>query len=283
MAAFLIAAGLAFKVSAAPFHMWTPDVYEGAPTPITAFFSVGPKVAGFSVMLTIFVTAFMEVGHDWGVLFMVLAILTMLVGNLYGLVQTNVKRMLAYSSIAHAGYLLTGLAAIGWTREPRAGYGVLIYLVAYTAMNLGAFGILIHLKSGAPDKFDYSLRRLAGLGRRSPWMAIVFSLFLLSLVGIPGTAGFIGKFYIFAGVVWAGLWWLAVVGVLMSAVSAYYYLRVIVYMFFKEPEEPFAGRPPISRGMTAALTLSGLATLAIGLVPSWLWDAAVAAYDAVRF
>jgi NADH-quinone oxidoreductase subunit N len=281
-AAFLVAVGLAFKVSAAPFHMWTPDVYQGAPTPVAAFFSVGPKVAGFAVLMAVFVQAFHEVSRDWGLLFMVLAILTMLVGNLYALVQTNVKRMLAYSSVAHAGYLLTGLGAVGWTGEPRAGYGMLIYLVAYTFMNLGAFGVLAYLKTESSDKFDYSLKHLAGLGRRSPWAAGLLSLFLLSLTGIPGTAGFIGKFYVFGGVVWAGLWWLAVVGVLMSAVSAYYYLRVIVYMFFKEAEETLSGRPPFTSGMAAALTISALATLAVGLVPSWLWDAAVKAYDTIR-
>jgi NADH-quinone oxidoreductase subunit N len=281
-AAFLIAAGLAFKVSAAPFHMWTPDVYQGAPTPIAAFFSVGPKVAGFSVLMTALLTAFGGVSREWGVLFIVLAIVTMLVGNLYALVQTNVKRMLAYSSIAHAGYLLTGLGAVGWTGEPRAGYGLLVYLVAYTFMNLGAFAVLAYLKTQSSDKFDYSLKQLAGLGRRSPWAAVLLSLFLLSLTGIPGTAGFIGKFYVFGGVVWAGLWWLAVIGVLLSAVSAYYYLRVIVYMFFKEPEEAAAGQAPFSLGMAVSLALSALATVAIGLAPSWLWDAAVAAYNALQ-
>jgi NADH-quinone oxidoreductase subunit N len=281
-AAFLVAVGLAFKVSAAPFHMWTPDVYQGAPTPIAAFFSVGPKVAGFSVLITVFVRAFDHVSRQWGLLFIVLAVLTMLVGNLYALVQTNVKRMLAYSSIAHAGYLLTGLGALGWTGEPRAGYGMLIYLVAYTFMNLGAFGVLAYLKTESSDKFDYSLKQLAGLGRRSPWAAVLLSLFLLSLTGIPGTAGFIGKFYVFGGVVWAGLWWLAVIGVLLSAVSAYYYLRVIVYMFFREPEEALAGRSPFTGGMAVALALSALATLVIGLLPSWLWDAAVAAFDTIR-
>jgi len=278
-AVFLVAIGLAFKVSAAPFHMWTPDVYQGAPTPIAAFFSVGPKVAAFSVMVAAFITAFPEASREWGLLFIVVAIVTMLVGNLYALVQTNVKRMLAYSSIAHAGYLLTGLGAIGWAGEERAGYGVLVYLVAYTFMNLGVFGVLAWLKTQSSEKFDYSLKHLAGLGRRSPWAAILLSLFLLSLTGIPGTAGFIGKFYVFGGVVWAGLWWLAVIGVLLSAVSAYYYLRVIVHMFFKEPEEAFAGKAPFSGGMAVSLALSAFATVAIGLVPSWLWDAAVSAYN----
>jgi NADH-quinone oxidoreductase subunit N len=277
-AVFLVAIGLAFKVSAAPFHMWTPDVYQGAPTPIAAFFSVGPKVAGFSVMMAAFITAFPEARREWGLLFVVLSIATMLVGNLYALVQTNVKRMLAYSSIAHAGYLLTGLGAIGWRGEERAGYGVLIYLAAYTFMNLGAFGVLAWLKTQSSERFDYSLKHLAGLGRRSPWAAILLSLFLLSLTGIPGTAGFIGKFYVFGGVVWAGLWWLAVIGVLLSAVSAYYYLRVIIYMFFKEPEEALTGATRLSGGMAVSLALSAFATVAIGLVPSWLWDAAVSAY-----
>lgn len=278
-AVFLVAIGLAFKVSAAPFHMWTPDVYQGAPTPIAALFSVGPKVAAFSVLVAAFVTAFPEASREWGLLFIVLAIVTMLVGNLYALVQTNVKRMLAYSSIAHAGYLLTGVGAIGWSGAQRAGYGVLIYVAAYTFTNLGAFGVLAHLKTQAAEKFDYSLKHLAGLGRRSPWAALLLTLFLLSLTGIPGTAGFIGKFYVFGGVVWAGLWWLAVIGVLMSAVSAYYYLRVIIYMFFKEPEEAYAVQAPFSGGMAVSLAVSAFATVAIGLVPSWLWDAAVSAYS----
>ena len=280
-AVFLVTIGLAFKVSAAPFHMWTPDVYQGAPTPVAAFFSVGPKAAGFAVFLAAFLTAFGGVSREWGMLLVVLSVLTMLVGTLYALVQTNVKRMLAYSSIAHAGYLLAGLGAVGWTGEARAGYGVLAYLVAYTVMNLGAFAVLALLKTESSDRFDYSLSHLAGLGRRSPWSALILSLMLLSLTGIPGTAGFIGKFYLFGGVIWAGMWWLAVVGVVFSAVSAYYYLRVIVYMFFREPEEAVAGRTPLKGGMAVSLAVTTLATLAIGLVPSWLLEVARAAYQAL--
>jgi len=278
-AVFLLAIGLAFKVSAAPFHMWTPDVYQGAPTPIAAFFSVGPKAAAFSVILAVFIVAFPGVAEQWGILFIVLAVLTMLVGNLFALVQTNVKRMLAYSSIAHAGYLLAGVGAMGWSKNSYPGEAVLLYLAAYTFMNLGAFGVLVYLKSQAPGKFDYSLKQMAGLGRRSPWAAVLFSLFLLSLTGIPGTAGFIAKFYVFGAVVWADLVWLAVIGVLLSAVSAYYYLRVIIVMFFKEPEEELNISGPISGGMAAALALSALATLAIGIVPTWLWDSVVRAFD----
>jgi NADH-quinone oxidoreductase subunit N len=277
-AVFLVAIGLAFKVSAAPFHMWTPDVYQGAPTPIAAFFSVGPKAAAFSVILVAYIVAFPGVAEQWGILFIVLAVLTMLVGNLFALVQTNVKRMLAYSSIAHAGYLLAGVGAMGWSKNSYPGEAVLLYLAAYTFMNLGAFGVLAYLKSQAPSKFDYSLKHMAGLGRRSPWAGVLLSLFLLSLTGIPGTAGFIAKFYVFGAVVWANLVWLAVIGVLLSAVSAYYYLRVIIVMFFKEPEEELNISGPISGGMAAALALSVIATLAIGIFPTWLWDSVVKAF-----
>jgi NADH-quinone oxidoreductase subunit N len=278
LAVFLVAIGLAFKVSAAPFHMWAPDVYQGAPTPIAAFFSVGPKAAAFAVILAAFVVAFPGVAEQWGILFIVLAVLSMLAGNLFALVQTNVKRMLAYSSIAHAGYILAGIGAMGWTKNSYPGQAVLLYLAAYTFMNLGAFGVLTYLKSQTSGKFDYSLKQMAGLGRRSPWAAVLLALFLLSLTGIPGTAGFIAKFYVFGAVVWADLVWLAVVGVLLSAVSAYYYLRVIIVMFFKEPEEELNISGPISGGMAAALALSALATLAIGILPTWLWDSAVRAF-----
>jgi NADH-quinone oxidoreductase subunit N len=276
-AVFLVAIGLAFKVSAAPFHQWIPDVYQGAPTPIAGFFSVGPKAAAFSAFIASFVIAFPGAVHDWGIFFIVLAILTMLVGNLYALVQSNVKRMLAYSSIAHAGYLLTGLAAMGWSANSYPARSILVYLAAYTFMNMGAFGVLVYLKSQMPEKFDYSLKQLAGLGRRSPWAALLLSLFLISLTGIPGTAGFIAKFYLFGGVVWANLWWLVVIGVVLSAVSAYYYFRVIMYMFFRDPEEDYAVKEPINGGMAAALAVCAFATVAIGVAPQWLWDSAVSA------
>jgi NADH-quinone oxidoreductase subunit N len=283
VAVVLIGVGLAFKVSAAPFHMWTPDVYQGAPTPVTAFFSTGPKIGAFAVFMAAFVMAFPGAEHSWGIFFMVLSVITMLVGNIFALVQTNIKRMLAYSSIAHAGYLLGGLAAMGWMKDtyPGGDGGVLIYVTAYTFMNLGAFAVLTYLKAQCPDKFDFSLKHFAGLGRRSPWAAVLLSLFLLSLTGIPGTAGFIGKFYVFGGMVRADLIWLAVIGVVLSAVSAYYYLRVIVYMFFKEPEEELSLRAPISGSMAAALAITAAATILIGVIPSKLWDAAVHAFTAL--
>jgi len=196
--------------------------------------------------------------------------------------RTSTTLTLAYSSIAHAGYLLGGMAAMGWEANTYpAGMGELIYLTAYTFMNLGAFAVLTYLKAQCPDKFDFSLKHFAGLGRRSPWAAILLSLFLLSLTGIPGTAGFIGKFYVFGSMVRADLTWLAVIGVVLSAVSAYYYLRVIVYMFFKEPETDLQLPAPISGSMAAALGLATVATILIGIVPTPLWDAAVRAFSAL--
>jgi NADH-quinone oxidoreductase subunit N len=281
LAMFLVAVGLAFKVSAAPFHMWTPDVYQGAPTPVAGFFSVGPKAAAFSVITVAFIVAFPSAAKEWGVFFIVLSILTMIVGNVFALVQTNVKRMLAYSSIAHAGYLLAGIGAMGWSANSYPGQGVVIYLAAYTFMNLGAFGVLVYLNSQSPHKFDYSLKCMAGLGRRSPWAAVLLTLFLLSLAGIPGTAGFIGKFYVFGGIVRAELWWLAVIAVVLSAVGAYYYLRVIMYMFFREPEEDCGLKEPrpMPGSMAVALAISAVATIVIGVVPSWLWDAVLSAFS----
>jgi NADH-quinone oxidoreductase subunit N len=281
LAVLLVAIGLAFKVSAVPFHFWTPDAYQGAPTPIAGFFSVGPKAAAFSVIVAAFVVAFPQSAREWGVFFIVLSVITMVIGNLFGLVQTNIKRMLAYSSIAHAGYLLAAVGAIGFSGNLYPGVTLFIYLAAYTFMNLGAFGVLTYLKGQLPDKFDYSLKQFAGLGRRSPWACSLLSLFLLSLTGIPGTAGFIGKFYVFGSVVNAHLTWLAVLGVILSAVSAYYYLRVIIYMFFKEPEEELEIRHSISGGMAAALTLCATATIVIGLLPSWLYDAAARAIGTI--
>jgi NADH-quinone oxidoreductase subunit N len=282
-AVLLIGVGLVFKVSAAPFHMWTPDVYQGAPTPVTAFFSTGPKIGAFAVLIGVFLVAFPGTAGEWGIFFIVLSALTMLVGNVFALVQTNVKRMLAYSSIAHAGYLLGGMAAVGVSSYADPVKGMLVYFAAYTFMNLGAFAVLTYLKGQSPDKFTYSLKQFAGLGRRSPWAAVLLSLFMLSLAGIPGTAGFIGKFYLFSGMIQQGhgLAWLAVAGVVLSAVSAYYYLRVIIYMWFREPEEELHLRAPISGGMAAALALTAAATILIGVVPSKLWEAVVNAFTAL--
>jgi NADH-quinone oxidoreductase subunit N len=275
LATALVLVGMAFKISAAPFHMWTPDVYTGSPTPVAAFFSVGPKAAAFSAIIMIFVTVFEVSSPTWSAVFIALSLITMFVGNAFALAQRNVKRMLAYSSVAHVGYLLAGLGALGMVEgEYAPGQTILVYLAAYTFMNLGAFAILAYLKTQSPATFDYSLADFAGLWKRSPWAAVLMSLFMFSLTGIPGTAGFIGKFYVFSAVVNADLVWLAVIAVLFSAVSAYYYLRVTVYMFFREPEVEFETRESISGSMAASLALSAVGVLVIGVTPSWVLEAA---------
>jgi NADH-quinone oxidoreductase subunit N len=278
LATALVLVGTGFKISAAPFHMWTPDVYEGAPTPVAAFFSVGPKAAAFSAILMIFLTVFAVSVDTWSVLFVILAVLTMAVGNLFALVQRNIKRMLAYSSVAHVGYLLAGLGALGWSDDYLPGQAILLYLAAYTFMNLGAFGVLAYLKTQHPASFEYSLADFAGLARSSPWASLLMGLFMFSLTGIPGTAGFIGKFYLFNSVVRADLVWLAVIAVIFSAVSAFYYLRVVVYMYFREPEKEFTTREPISGSLAAGLSLSALMVLVIGILPAAFWDAAQEAF-----
>jgi NADH-quinone oxidoreductase subunit N len=229
----LMATGFSFKIAAAPFHMWTPDVYEGAPTPITAFMSAGPKAAGFAAFLRVFLIALPTLMAQWSDLLWILAVLTMTTGNIIALSQDNIKRMLAYSSIAHAGYAL-----VGFTAHNASGVsGILFYLLSYTFMNIGAFAIIILIgKKGEPNN---NVQDYAGFGAKHPVLAMCMSIFLFSLAGIPPTAGFIGKFYLFAGAVQEGYVWLAIIGVLNSAASVYYYLRVMVYMYMKSPEEEF--------------------------------------------
>jgi NADH-quinone oxidoreductase subunit N len=254
----LILVGLAFKVAAAPFHMWTPDVYEGAPTPVTAFMSVGAKTAGFAALGRVFLLALPALGDDWAPAVAVLSALTMILGNVVALVQTDIKRMLAYSSIAHAGYVLMGVAA----HNERGLAGMLFYLLAYTLTNLGAFAVLTMMARGDEDT---SFRPYAGLAKRQPWAAAAMALFMFSLTGIPPTGGFAGKYYLFWAAVEADLTWLAVVGVLTSLISAFFYLRVVVAMYFNDP----AGQAPASVYPTliTALALTAAATLALGLSP----------------
>jgi len=235
----LIVVGFGFKVSAVPFHGWAPDVYQGAPTPVTAFMSVAVKAGAFAGLLRLLAAASMPAWDLWAPMLTILAVLTMIVGNVLALPQRNLKRMLAYSSIAHAGYLLLGLIAMGQTGSSYGASAVLVYLVAYTAMNIGAFGTLVLIRNRR--KFAYGLDEIAGLGRSMPVAAAALALFMLSLTGIPPTAGFWGKFYLFGSIVDAGQTWLAVVAVIMSAVSAFYYLRVIWFMYF----EPVAAAEPI--------------------------------------
>jgi NADH-quinone oxidoreductase subunit N len=264
LAVVLIVAGVGFKIAAVPFHMWAPDVYEGAPTPITAFLSVGSKAASFAMLLRIFVEGLPSVSADWRVLFEVLAVLTMTVGNIAAITQGNIKRMLAYSSIAQAGYVLIGLVA----GTPRGVSAMLIYLFVYGFMQLGAFAVVVLLRRG--NTIGDELADFNGLYFRSPLAASAMLLFMLSLGGIPPTAGFMGKFWLFSAAIEAGYVWLAVIGVLNSAISLYYYIRVVVFMWLKN--EPTGSEPRLSPAlaMTIVITLAG--TLALGLYPRPLFD-----------
>ena len=274
----LVIAGFGFKVSAVPFHNWAPDVYEGAPTPVTAFMAVGVKAGAFAGFLKLFVVAVAPQGGNWTGILTVVAVLTMVVGNVLALPQRNLKRMFAYSSIAHAGYILLGLIAFGKTGGSAGSSAVLVYLAAYVFMNIGAFGVLVYVRNRR--QFNYDLEEVAGMARSMPLAALGLTLFMLSLTGIPPTAGFWGKFYLFAAVVDARLTWLAVVAVVMSAVSAFYYLRVVWYMYFSEaPPLPEGATPPaLSRspevGAAAALWAAATGVLFIGLYPApLLWAA----------
>jgi NADH-quinone oxidoreductase subunit N len=271
----LIVTGFGFKVSAVPFHSWAPDVYEGAPIPVTAFMATAVKAAAFIGFVKLFFMAAGSGWADWGHVMIILAVLTMVVGNVLALPQLNLKRMLAYSSIAHAGYLTLGIIAAGKSGDTLGISAILFYLAAYALMNLGAFGVLIWIR--ARRRYDYSLDGLAGLGRTMPWPAILMALFMVSLTGIPPTVGFWGKFYLFTAVIQADLTWLAIVAVIMSAVSAYYYLRVVWYMFFREAPEgvEVEAEPATSQaGVITAVTVAALGVALVGLFPGPLLDAA---------
>ncbi len=253
----LMFVGLGFKVAAAPFHVWTPDVYEGAPAPVVGFMSTAPKAAVFAVLLRIIFEAHAP-GGFW--LVWVAAALSMTLGNIAALVQDNVKRLLAYSSIAHAGYLLVAFAALPKNGIPAA----MFYTAAYAAMNVGAFAVVSHF-AGAGERY-VTVEDYAGLGRRSPLLAATLTIFLLSLIGIPITGGFFAKFYVFSAALQANLVGLTIIGVLNSAVGAYYYLRIIVMMYMREAREP-APLGPIPLGVGAALAISALATIYLGILP----------------
>jgi len=256
----LLIVGLGFKAAVAPFHMWTPDVYEGAPTAVTAYMSVAAKAAAFAAVLRVFMIAFPSLAAEWSGMIGVIAALTMIVGNTVAIAQTNIKRMLAYSSIAHAGYILVAIVAA----NPLGAQSVLFYTLAYTFMNLGAFAIVILL--GRRGEENELLSDYAGLGYRQPVLGLLMSLFMLSLAGIPPTAGFVGKFYIFSAAIQAGQNVLAVIGVLASVISVYFYLRLIYLMYMVEPAREYA-LPPRARWAFAAAAFTGIAVLALGLYP----------------
>ena len=266
----LLLVGFGFKISAVPFHMWAPDAYEGAPTSITAFIATGSKAAAFASLLRVLLTALRGAPLDWPMLMWGMAAITMSVGNVVALAQQNLKRMLAYSSIAHVGYMLVGVVAGG-----SLGNGaVLFYLLVYTFTTAGAFGAILLLERDGREAVQ--LADYGGLATRHPVLAVALSVFLLSLIGIPPTAGFVGKFYLFGAAVKSGYVWLAVIGVLNSAVAAYYYLRLIVFMYMREPEgAPTVMAPSFSGALALVVALWGVVQL--GVAPGPLFDLAQAA------
>ena len=266
LAVILVVAGVGFKIAAVPFHMWAPDVYEGAPTPVTAFLSVGSKAASFAMLIRIFIEGLPTMGEDWRQLFWVLAIVTMTVGNVAALTQSNVKRMLAYSSIAHAGYVLIGIVA-GTSRGVTAA---LIYLFVYAFMQLGAFTVIVVLHRR--DVIGDELKDFSGLSFRNPFAAFAMLLFMLSLGGIPPTAGFMGKFWLFSAAIDAKCYWLAVIGVLNSAISLYYYVRIVVFMYLKK--ETIGSAPTTSPTLAVALGVAVAGTLFFGVYPRLLFELA---------
>lgn len=275
IAAALMFVGFGFKVSAAPFQVWTPDVYQGAPSPVAAFLSTGPKAAAFAVFLRVFFTALPQTGATWGWLLWISALLSMSIGNFGALVQNNIKRLLAYSSVAHAGYVLvafTSATALG-------AAAAMFYLATYAFMNLGAFVVVSHFASRG-ERY-VALEDYAGLGSRHPFLAALLTIFLLSLLGIPLTGGFFGKFYIFRAAINADLIWLAVLGLLNSAVAAYYYLKIIVMMYMHEPKEAVP-IDPLPSGIAATLVLAAAATFYLGIFPGPVLDFATRSASFVR-
>jgi NADH-quinone oxidoreductase subunit N len=270
----LVFVGLAFKVAAAPFQLWTPDVYEGAPAPVTAMLSTGPKAAAFALALRILANVD-AAGPLWFWALWAVAVMSMFAGNLGAIVQTNLKRMLAYSSIAHAGYILVALTAAAATDHPEAGIAAaLFYLVSYALVKLGAFLIVAHL--GGAGERHVEIEDFTGLARRQPAMAACLSLFLLSLLGLPVLAGFLGKFYVFNAALESNLIWLAILLALNSVIGAYYYLRVMVAMYMREPSQEIAVEP-VPWTLAVVLWITAAGTIYVGLFPTRVIDFAAKA------
>lgn len=262
VAAALMIVGLGFKISGAPFQMWAPDVYQGAPAPVSAFMATGPKAAAFAIFVRIFMTSFQQVTSGWQPLIWISALLSMTIGNFAALTQNNLKRMLAYSSIAHAGYILVAFAA----GSQFGTAAIMFYLVAYALMNIGAFAVIIHI--GGKGERHLRIEDLAGLSQKQPLTAAMLTIFLLSFIGVPLTGGFFGKFYIFRAALDSNLIWLTVLGLLNSAVAAYYYLRLLVVMYMHEPGEVTNALEPLGLGLRAALVLPAIGTFVLGVLPS---------------
>ena len=266
----LLLVGFGFKISAGPFSLWAPDVYEGAPTSVTAFIATGSKAAAFAALLRVLLSSFRAPLVDWTMLVWGLAVLSMTFGNVVAIAQQNLKRMIAYSSIAHVGYMLVGVVAGGTL----GGGSVLFYMLAYTFTTAGALGVILLIERDGREAVR--LEDFGGLAARQPWLAVALTVFLLSLIGIPPTAGFVGKFYLFGAAVRSGYIWLAVIGVLNSAVAAYYYLRIIVYMYMREPDgAPAVMVPSVAGSFAVVVALWGVVQL--GVMPAPFLDLAQAA------
>jgi NADH-quinone oxidoreductase subunit N len=279
-----VVAGIAFKLGVAPFHVWVPDVYQGAPTAVTLVIGSAPKLAAFAMAIRLLVNGLLDLAADWQQMLAVLAVLSMAIGNITAIAQTNLKRMLAYSTIAHMGFMLLGLLAgvVGGNRLSAGdAYGAsMFYTITYVLMSLGAFGMLVYLSRAGFE--CETLEDMKGLNRRSPWYAFVMLVFMFSLAGVPPTVGFYAKFSVLSAVVSAGQIWLAVVAVVLSLVGAFYYLRVVKLMYFDEPREAGAEAPGGSQGMRALLSANGLAVLALGIVPQPLMGLCLVAIGSLQ-
>jgi len=260
----LLFVGFGFKVSIAPFQVWAPDVYQGAAAPVSAFMSAGPKAAAFAVFFRVFMTSFRPMNERWIPLVWGCAILTMVIGNFAALLQNNVKRILGYSSIAHAGYVLVALT----TASQMGMAAAMFYLASYALMNIGAFAVISHV--AARHERHVKLDDLAGLGRREPVIAALLSIFVFSLIGVPLTGGFFGKFYVFQAALNSHLVWLTIIGLLNSAIAAYYYLKIIVAIYMREPGTSVAQLPPPSPSLRIAIWASAIGVLILGIFPDTL-------------
>jgi NADH-quinone oxidoreductase subunit N len=267
-----VLAGLAFKISAVPFHMWTPDVYEGAPTPVTAFFATAPKVAAVALLMRVLAGPFADLSSQWAQVIWLVSAGSMILGAFAAIGQRNIKRLMAYSSIGHVGYALMGLAVVS-----DAGYrGVLVYMAIYVVMNLGAFAVIVAMRRGG--RAVEGIEDLAGLGRTDPAMALWMAVFMFSMAGIPPLAGFFGKLYVFLAAVQAGFWVLALIGIATSVVATFYYLRVVKVMYFDAGAEGLDPRP---QGLTVVMAATGLLTVLFFLFPAQLIAAAQVAVSAL--
>ena len=281
-ATILLTVGFGFKLAVVPFHMWTPDVYQGAPTSVTAFMAVASKAASFGAFLRVFMEGLGGLKANWSAMFLLLCLATLILGNILALVQTNVKRMLAYSSIAHAGYALIGVVATGHMGNSSGIASVLLYLSLYAFMTFGAFAIVAMLRKGGIEGVD--IEDFTGLAKRHPVAALLMMIFMVSLAGIPPTAGFIGKLYVFMSAVEAGLPWLAAVALIFAVISAYYYLRLVMVMYMREPSDLSSTSPRMvmSPALSIVLACAVAGVVIFGIYPNPLVNFAMHAVSALK-